>query len=447
MSGWKYGWVLALMSVAAFTANAAQAPADPELLNRAQAWLQQGQGLTAYGLLEPHESELAGLPAYDYLLGQAALAAKQPTRAALAFERCLAVDPVNGLCRLGMARAHIALSEVESARLELNTISSSAPPESVQNAVANYLGLLSNAQQADQDSRLSSYIEVGVGYDSNINSATSLSNMALPAFGGAVFSLSRDGRKQGSGLNRAAFNLRYSAPLAKNWRYLLETNIAATGNWAKHDYNTLVSDVAAGVERQADRHKFSAKLQAQNYALGGHSYRNTVGLLGQYAYSVSDRSQFSAFAQTSRLNYPDYKLRNANRYTGGVSWSQALINDRAVAYASLYGGRESSVHGAAPEDFKYRFSGMRMGGLYLFTPRLKLEAGVGAERRTYSGSDVLFQTRRRETLYDGYLGLDYSISRKLSLRPQYRFTHSDSNIPLRDFQRHVITMNLRYELF
>lgn len=134
MRGWKYAWASALMSVAAFTANAAQAPADPELLNRAQAWLQQGQGLTAYGLLEPYESELAGSPAYDYLLGLAALAAKQSTHAALAFERCLAVDPGNGTCRLGMARAHIALSEVESARLELNTIASSAPPEAVQDA-------------------------------------------------------------------------------------------------------------------------------------------------------------------------------------------------------------------------------------------------------------------------------------------------------------------------
>lgn len=447
MNRWKLGGAAALMSVAALTAHAAKVSADPGLLNRAQAWLQQGQGQTAYSLLEPREAELAGLPAYDYLLGQAALAAKQPTRAALAFERCLAVDPLHGTCRLGMARAHMALSEVESARLELNTISRSMPPDQVQEAVAHYLGLLAEPGAWGRDGRLSSYLEAGIGYDSNINSATSASSMALPAFGGAVFTLNRDGRKQGSGFNRVAFNLRYSAALTDNWRYLLETSIAATGNWEKHDYNTLVSDVSAGVVRQADRHQFSARLQAQHYGLGGHAYRNTVGVLGQYAYAATERSELSAFAQASRLSYPHHRKRNANRYTGGVSGSQALASDRAVIYASLYGGWEDSRRQDAPKGYQYHFAGMRAGGLYLLTPRIKLEAGAGAERRMHDGKDALFETRRRETLYDAYMGLDYAINRKLSLRPQYRFTHSDANTALRDFQRHVFTLNLRYELF
>jgi opacity protein-like surface antigen len=438
---------MALAMSAPSTAATDPASVDVPLLSRAQEWLQQGQGRRAYGMLEPHEASLAGAPVFDYLFGQAALAADQPTRAALAFERCLATQPGNGACRLGMARAHIALTEVEGARMELATISSSSPPAEVQSAVATYLGLLANVQEGSYDSRLSSYIEMGAGYDSNFNSATSLVNMALPAFGGAVFTLSRDGRRRSSGLNQAAFNLRYSTAVAQDWRLFVETNIAATGNWATHDYNTLVSDANIGVIRRADKHQFSARAQAQNYVLGGHSYRNTVGVLGQYAYSVSQRSEFSAFAQASHLNYPDFRLRDVRRYTGGVSWSQALASDRAVAYASVYGGWEETVKGNAPKGFNYKFSGLRLGGLYLLTPRLKLEGGVGAEQRSYRGQDVLFRARRSETFYDSYFGLDYAITRKLSLRPQYRYSHSDSTIPLRDYQRHTLSVNLRYELF
>lgn len=448
--GWRYGWVGALMALATCAPSAAstvQAPVDAQLLNRAQEWLQQGQGRTAYSMLEPHEASLAGAPVFDYLFGRVALAVDQPTRAALAFERCLAIQPDNGACRLGMARAHIGLSEVAGARAELATISSSSPPVEVQSAVAGYLGLLATASEGSYDSRLSSYIELGAGYDSNFNSATSLSNMALPAFGGAVFTLSRDGRRRASGFNQAAFNLRYSTPVAQDWRLFLETNIAATGNWATHDYNTLVSDASIGVTRRADKHQFSARAQAQNYALGGHSYRNTVGVLGQYAYSVSERSEFSAFAQASHLSYPGFRLRNAKRHTGGVSWSQALASDRAVAYASVYGGWEEAVKSDAPRDFNYNFSGLRLGGLYLLTPRLKLEGGIGAEQRSHRGQDVLFRARRSETFYDSYLGLDYALTRKLSLRPQYRYAHSDSTIPLRDYQRHTLSVNLRYELF
>src|SRR5690606_25915931 len=124
-----------------------------------------------------------------------------------------------------------------------------------------------------------------------------------------------------------------------------------------------------------------------------------------------------------------------------------LAANRAVVYVSAYGGREVSRHGDAPDDNQQKFSGARVGGMYMATPRVQIEAGVGAERRRYDGRDVLFLKRRTETFYDGYLGLNYSLNRKLSLRPQYRFTVSDSSIPLRDYQGHTFTVNLRYELF
>lgn len=445
--GWAYALACGVVLAAAPVAAVPSAQSDTELVLRAQEWLEQGKGRTAYGLLESREHALAGQPAYDKLLGLAALAANEPTRAAFAFERCLAVQAHDGVCRLGMARAHIALSEVASARQELNLIAASAPPAPVQKAVADYLGVLANTPDGNQDSRLAAYLELGLGYNSNINSATSRESMALPALGGAVFALSRQGRRSGSGFNQAAFNLRYSTPIATDWRFLAEANINALGNWQTGDYNTVVSDANVGVARKLDKHQVIARLQAQNYVLGGRSYRNLVGVLGQYAYAVSDRSEFSAFVQASHLSYPDDRLRAAMRYTGGASWSQALAGDRAVVYASAYGGREDTIHRVAPNAYEYTFGGLRTGGMYLLTPRLKLEGGLGAEQRRYDGRDALFLTRRSEVIYDGYIGLDYSISRKLSVRPQYRYAHSDSNIPLRDYQRHILSVNLRYELF
>src|SRR5690625_1386085 len=68
---------------------------------KAQEWLQSGQPKTAYELLAPLEDELAGSIEFDLLFGQAALNADRPSVAAFAFERCLAIDPMHGLCRLG----------------------------------------------------------------------------------------------------------------------------------------------------------------------------------------------------------------------------------------------------------------------------------------------------------------------------------------------------------
>lgn len=416
-------------------------------VQQARDWLNQGQGKTAYELLAPLEPELAGDVEFDVLFGQAALQADRPSEAAFAFERCLAVQSANGTCRLGIARAHISLQEVASARAELATLSAASPSTQVQEVIASYLGLLSGEEAASQDSRLTSYVQLGVGYDSNINNASSRDSMALPLYQNEVFPLSREGQSQESGFTQGRFNISYSTPIAPHWRFLTEANVAATGNWDTHRYDTLVSDVSVGLARRANKHQFEAKVLGQNYRLGGHNYRNLFSVLGQYAYSVSDRAEVGTFVQASRLTYPHNRLRDANRYTLGASWTQGLASDRAVVYLSGYGGTEDTTRHHAPRQYDYTFAGARTGGMYLMTPRLQLEGGVSAERRRYAGHDELFLKARRDNVYNAYLGFNYAINRKLSLRPQYRYTHSDSNIVLHDYQRHVFTVNLRYELF
>lgn len=434
-------------SVHTSAAESAQTSVHDATLRKAHDWLQQGQAKTAYSMLAPLESELAGQTEFDWLFGQAALNSDRPSEAAFAFERCLAMDSTNGLCRLGIARAHISLQEVASARDELEILSQASPPSQVQDVIADYLGLLSNTEASNQDTRLTSYLQLGIGYDSNINNATSRNSMALPLFNNMVFRLSDEGKQQESGFAQARFNISYSTPIATHWRFLTEANVSATGNWDNNDYNTLVSDLSVGLARRANKHQFIARLQGQNYRLGDRDYRNLIGVLGQYAYAVTDQAEFSVFAQGSRLMYPRQSIRNANRYTLGTSWTQGLANDRAVAYLSGYGGQEHAIRSSAPDNYDYKFAGLRAGGMYLVTPRMQIEAGVGAERRRYDGNDFLFQKARRDTFYDAYLGFNYAINRKLSLRPQYRYSRSNSNITLHDYDRHVVTFNLRYELF
>ncbi|MBV6273242.1 DUF560 domain-containing protein [Alcaligenaceae bacterium CGII-47] len=418
-----------------------------DTLGKAQDWLNSGQARTAYGILLPLLGELAGQPSYDYLLGQAALGSGEATHAAFAFERCLSVQPQNGLCRLGMARAHMALSETESARLELHTLAQSAPPTQLANAITDYLDELTGTESGHDDTRLRAYVQLGMGYDSNINNATSKDSIAVPFLGNLRMQLSPENRERDSGFNQAAFNIRYSTPLNGNWRFVADGNLAGTGYWATQDYNNAVADAGMGLSYKAYRHQFTGKIQGQHYNLDGRDYRNLLGLLGQYAYTVSDDAEFSAFGQVSELRYPNMRLRDAYRYVGGVSWAQGLAGNRAVVYGSGYLGREDNKHNNAPNSFQHTFQGVRVGGMYMVTPRTQIEAGASAEHRRYDGQEILFLERRTDTYYEGYLGFNYALNRKLSLRPQYRFAVSDSSIPLFDYQRHTVTINLRYELF
>jgi len=423
------------------------------VLQEAGAWIASGQGNIAYNKLRSLEARLAGHVKFDTLFGQAALQANEPSIAAFAFERCLSVEPDNGICRLGVARAHLELSEASRARNELSILQQSKPPAAVQKTIDDYLQRLEGVHRSNQDTRLSSYWQWGIGYDSNINNATNLSSMALPALGGYEFTLSRDGRATESLLAEARYNIRYSTPLSDRWRFLSEANLSTTSYLHHHQYNNAVADVSLGVARRANQHQFIAKVQGQHYRLHEKPYRNLIGLLGQYSYSVSERSEATVFVQASRLNYSNSRyfrnnsLRNANRYTLGATWMQGLANDRAVGFVTAYGGGERTVKSRAPKSYEYNFGGLRAGGMYLVTPRLQLEAGLGVESRRHRGQEILFNKRRDDTLFDAYAGLNYSINRKLSIRPQYRFYKNHSNVALYGYKRHIFTVNMRYELF
>src|SRR5690625_2793240 len=402
-------------------------------------------------LLE-QEGARAGEPDYDLALGQAALHEDEPSIAALSFERCLSVESQNELCRLGMAHAHILLGERQSAHNELDHLQRSSRSAEVQRTISQYLAMLSRAESHSEVAQLSSYLQVGIGYDSNINSAASISEIALPALDDEIYILPAEHQRKKSGAMTARYHIRYSKPLQNQWRLIAQGNIAAKGNFKTSRYDTLVSDVTVGLERSINQHQLSAKVKLQNYRLRNRSFRNMGSFIGQYAYSIDNSTEVSGFVQASKLNYSssryiaDNGRRNARRYVGGASLLRRFADERAIAYVTAYGGTHRKTKGRAPEHINHNLAGLRVGGAYLLTPRLQLEGGVAIERRHFRTEHSSFLKKRKDTFYDAYLGAVYAINRKLTLRPQYQFYRNHSNIPLSRYKRHVLMLNLRYDL-
>ena len=67
------------------------------------------------------------------------------------------------------------------------------------------------------------------------------------------------------------------------------------------------------------------------------------------------------------------------------------------------------------------------------------------EARQYDAIDPLFLTTREDTQLDLNVGLGYRISERLSLTPTYTFTTNDSNIVINEFNRHTLSVAVRYE--
>ncbi len=431
---------LAFGLLAAFS-TAAHADA---LLQQAEQLLGQQRAQEAWILLSPLEDDRGGEPDFDLLLGRAALATGHHTEAAFAFERCLAIDPKNGPCRMQMAQAHMLLGETDSARLELNTIQEYSPPPEVQSLVSQYMGMLQD-NESKARTQLGTYAQASLGHDTNVNSANDQSQIAIPALGGLFFVKNAAGLEQDDNYAQLEAGIRLRHNLSPAWSLLADASLNGRLHQEVNALDSTALDVSAGGAWRTGPSQVVLKANAQQYLLDGDDYRQLLGGTAQYLYSPRDSSQFSTFVQLTDIRYDTQATRDALRSTLGLAWSQALQTWRnPVVYASLYGGQESP-DAAGVDHFGQQFVGLRFGGSVPFGAKTQLNGSVSFEDRDYDGQDPLFLTTRADTQIDVNLGLSYRLNNRVSVLPVYTFTSNDSNIVINEFTRHTLSVAVRYE--
>src|SRR5690554_4493621 len=355
--------------------HGAMAQAVPEQyqqrLATAKTQLHSGQEQAAYSSLLALEDQLAGLPSFDLLFGQAALSVHEDTRALMAFERCLAVSPKSGDCRLGLAQAHMRLGEVQNAKEELTYIQQTAPPEVVAKVVEQYLGELSSERR--RGSKLNVWGELAVGYDDNINVAPSSSRIILPGssiFPGFSYNTSNDE----SLFADARLGLSYSAPVNDNWDVLMGGRIQGTYNFDADDNSYFdeitQSNAHLGTQATYGKQRVGLLAQLQNYRLSGNSYRDLYGLTGQYSYRFTPSTQVSTFLQYSRLDYAADNM-DTDTVTGGASLAHSLMRNRLVVHGGVYAGIEDGAESNAPEYTDNEYFGLRAGATWFWSNALQ----------------------------------------------------------------------------
>lgn len=425
---------------------------DDRLL-QAQTHLQNNDAAAAYALLLPLEEELAGQHSYDLLFGQAALRSGHKVHAAMAFERCIAVTPASGDCRLGMAQAHMLLNEKQGAEKELRTIERHAPPPQVAKVVREYLDLLESGQTPTitDTSRLQVWLDVSFGYDDNVNAGPRSRTISLPT--GYVFSSSKDE----TGFAKSELGLSYQTSINDNWHLIGGANVETTNNFSTDDNSFFKSILQgggyAGMRGYFDRQRVDLIAQGQNYQLRGHTYRNLYGAMAQYSYLAAPDTLLSTFFQHSRLHYrmgqfDDPKLNNVNSNVIGANMVKSLLDNRVVAHGGFYLGKDSKAKSAAPEHMASDYFGVRTGATWFFHDKWQTGFNLLFEQREYGQENtILFAGYREDDLLNAQLNLRYQATPKLSLHSKYSHTHNNSNSAMRDYKRNILSLGVRYDFF
>lgn len=431
-----------LMLAVSLSISGNLAAAEDGLLLSADKLIKSGKAMEAYVLLVPYQSDRAGQPDYDYLLGIAALDSGKPNEAVFALERVLAVNPNHQQARAEIARAYFATGEVAASRQEFETVQKQNPPKEVNLTIQKYLEAIEKAQ-AGEKTAVTGYLEVAIGEDSNVNSATANGQIAIPAFGGGIATLSATGVKMRDSFTSVGggFNVRH--PLSPEWSVFGGASFNQRINSSKDTFDTSGMDGNLGVNLTKGGDDYSVAWQLQSFSVDNNRNRDSAGLTAQWMRNLDSSSQFSAYFQYADLSYPGQDVRNADRYVLGGAYARALGGQYApVVYVGGYVGEEREQSANVPY-LGHQLYGVRAGGEVKINPLTTLFASASQEARNYGGQDAFFLVGRKDTQTDLKVGVRYIPAKHWTITPQFGYTRNDSNVIINDYDRTVFSATLR----
>lgn len=425
-------------------AFSAAAVAQDATLDRARQLVQAKQYKQAFALLSPQEQARAGEPDFDYLLGIAAIDSGELTRGVFALERVLAVNPNHPQARAEIARAYFLMGENKTARQEFETVRQSRPPSEVASTIDRFLDAL-DARERSRHTGVTGYVEAMFGHDTNVNSATSTNQFAIPGLGGNVFTLTPGSDEQDDLFHNIAGGISGRYGINDTFGLIGNASFDQRLNFNEDRFDTGSVNASGGISIRTGGDEFVAALQAQQFDVQDQRFRNAAGVVGQWRRNIAASDQVSAYVQQTRLTYPTQPARNADRTVIGGAWAHSYGGASApVVFAGLYAGQEDTMGDGNPQ-FGHDLMGARLGGQWALSDKWLGHVSASYEDRRYGGPDPLFLVDRHDKELQARVGATYSMNRHWAFTPAIAYTNNNSNIVIYDYDRWIVSVTARYD--
>jgi len=419
---------------AADTIDIATSAEAQQLLADAESMLASRQSQSAFALLKPHESELAGNSLYDYLLGVAALDSGFHSEAIFSLRRAIATAPQFSGARMELARAYYESGNPALARPLFSNLLSESPPPGVQAVIDDYLTAI-DAQMAGPPPRFRPYIEFAGGYDDNANSSTS--------------------DQQFLGFSLSPENLQTESPFAElgagfNWHNQSSPRFGwYAGGRLGYRHNSDADFVDAGVINGLvgmswQRGGFFGRAGAEAYWATRDGEPNSTygGLDALLGWRLSAAWDLIAGLRGGALRYDDsIQVLDVNRllYSAGVTYRFSALGSLALEYL---GGSDAEQQTGSP------YGNSKSGGRVALTLPVGqanvLFASLGSLTSDYDG--LFFGAMREDTQLTSIVQIEFRdvFTEDLSLIPRIRYVDNDSDVSLYAYDRTEFSLLMRW---
>ena len=436
------GITLAFVAAFSLFVSSAHALVDAPV-KEALSLIDSGQSQQAFALLDPLEEQRAGDADFDTVLGIAANETGQYSRAVFALERALLVATDNGRARVELGRALFALGDHRGARAALEQTRLQGIPIQAAKTIDDYLQAINRSEASNQAS-VQWYVEAGIGRDTNANSAPSSPDVAVPLFGGLVFSLNPSAVQKPASYTSLAAGLTGRLPLAPRWSMIGSASLQQRHNSGDADiFDNQQIDASLGGAYRVDQHELSLALQLGQSEVDHQRARTQRGLVAEWTYRPDGFGQWGTYLQHGRISYPSSPVRDADRTVLGSNFAH-LSRTGWLAYAGGYVGTERKrTELPGTDHLGHRLWGLRAGLQKTLNEQVAVFSNFSLEQRNFNADDPLFLTSREDQQANLSLGLYWSPAVQWRVTPALSYTRAKSNIVINDYSKTSISVTAR----
>lgn len=381
-------------------------------------------------------------PDADLWCGIASVDTAHNGEGVLALERYSLRNPGDARGRLELARAYFYAGDDVRARTEFESVQALNPPPAVLAGIQRYLDALS-ARESQYLPKLTGYVEVGGGYDSNANAGVQQANIFLPVLGAVT--VAEFGVHQASAFGMLAGAVQYNKPVAPGWS--LYGGASGTGNWyfsaSEFDLAQVAANVGGSYHANADT--FALTYAYGQIVLDGDNYRSTNGVAMEWRHQFAPTGTISVIPQIARISYTgENNVQDANFWAisvgGRYGW---LTKWQPVLNGSVSAGRQRNTEG-------FPYLGRAIYGAAADVtvspdPFWAFNAGLAYLGSDYDGDIPIIGVTRKDNNFAATVGALWLFKRHWSTKLEYQYQRNDSNLPLYDYTRNIVTLKLRYE--
>ena len=423
-----------------------------------------GQYQQVYDLALPQLDVAEGDPEFDLYYGVAAVDSGHVNEGVFALERVLLVQPDNLRARLELARAYFLLREDSRAQQEFAEVLAQQPSANVRANVQRFTDAIRLREGRYRPSS-TAFVEAGIGYDSNVSSATD-SDLLLFGFLPSTSSENSDNfiyvRGGGS----------FNKPFSPGRSFFTNVDVQSRHNLNDDEFDTNYINAVAGLSfiEGADRYRIS--LQGQKYNVGesnleeallsdsDDAFRQMFAVNAEWQRTVNRATQVSLFGQLADLHYPGAgsEIRDSWQLTVGVGATHVVSNDEAwvkrfkpVIFGSSWVGMEHSDGRSdlSQSQADREFAGMRGGIRIIPTAKLSLDVSATYQWTEYNAANAIVVNSsgaitREDDYYLLSVGAKYLLTDSIAVGGELSYTTADSNVALNDFDRTQARGYVRY---